>query len=166
MIFRKRQKVAQFFSPAAFIHDSEENYLAIEKLILEEEIGGLTFFHSRHAAAANFEKRAETLEVGNSLEKLIELINRYQTISKTPLLISIDGEFGLAMRIEKTPAYPFAITLGSLKGSVEKLVEEIGYRMGMEMEECGIHLNLAPCADVNTNPHNPVIGYRSFGEDK
>ena len=52
------QKIAQCFSPAAFIHDTEENYQAIEKLILEQEIGGLTFFHSRHSAAANFEKSA------------------------------------------------------------------------------------------------------------
>ncbi|HSF52844.1 MAG TPA: glycoside hydrolase family 3 protein [Algoriphagus sp.] len=161
----KKQKIAQCFSPAAFIHDSEENYQAIEKLIREEEIGGLTFFHSRHSAAANFEKRAEVLDVTGTFEKLIGLINRYQAISKIPLLISIDGEYGLAMRVEKTPQYPFAITLGALKKDAEKWVEEVGYRMGMDMKSSGIHLNLAPCADVNTNPNNPVIGYRSFGND-
>ncbi|HCX77682.1 MAG TPA: glycoside hydrolase, partial [Algoriphagus sp.] len=83
----KSQKIAQCFSPAAFIHDSEENYQAIEKLIQEQEIGGLTFFHSRHSAAANFEKRAETLDVAGTFEKLITLINRYQKLSKIPLLI-------------------------------------------------------------------------------
>lgn len=159
----KSQKIAQCFSPAAFIHDSEENYQAIEKLIIEEEIGGLTFFHSRHSAAANFEKRAESLDTEGTFEKLITLINRYQKISKTPLLISIDGEYGLAMRIENTPQYPFAISLGALKNDAEKWVEEVGYRMGLDMKKSGIHLNLAPCADVNTNPDNPVIGYRSFG---
>jgi len=158
-----RQKIAQCFSPAAFIHDSEENYQAIEELIREQEIGGLTFFHSRHSAAANFEKRAEVLDVSGTLEKMIVLINRYQAISKTPLLISIDGEYGLAMRIEKTPQYPFAITLGAIKDDAAQRVEEVGYRMGMDMKAAGIHLNLAPCADVNTNPDNPVIGYRSFG---
>ena len=161
----KSQKIAQCFSPAAFIHDSEENYQAIEKLIQEQEIGGLTFFHSRHSAAANFEKRAETLDVAGTFEKLITLINRYQKLSKIPLLISIDGEYGLAMRIEKTPQYPFAITLGALKKDAEQWVEEVGYHMGMDMKRSGIHLNLAPCADVNTNPNNPVIGYRSFGDD-
>ncbi|WP_035482918.1 glycoside hydrolase family 3 protein [Algoriphagus marincola] len=160
----KHQKIAQCFSPAAFIHDSEENYLAIEKLIQEQEIGGLTFFHSRHSAAANFEKRAESLDTEDTFEKLIGLINRYQAFSRIPLLISIDGEYGLAMRIEKTPQYPFAITLGALKKDAEKWVEEVGYRMGMDMKRSGIHLNLAPCADVNTNPNNPVIGYRSFGD--
>lgn len=159
----KKQKIAQCFSPAAFIHDTEENYQAIEKLIRADEIGGLTFFHSRHSAAANFEKRAEVLEVTGTFEKMIGLINRYQTISKVPLLISIDGEYGLAMRVEKTPQYPFAITLGALKYDAETQVEEVGYRMGLDMKRSGIHLNLAPCADVNTNPNNPVIGYRSFG---
>jgi beta-glucosidase-like glycosyl hydrolase len=161
----KNQKIAQCFSPAAFIHDTEENYKAIEKLIREEEIGGLTFFHSRHSAAANFEKRAEVLDVTGTFEKMIGLINRYQAISKIPLLISIDGEYGLAMRVEKTPQYPFAITLGALKNDSEKWVKEVGYRMGLDMKRSGIHLNLAPCADVNTNPNNPVIGYRSFGNN-
>jgi beta-glucosidase-like glycosyl hydrolase len=160
----KHQKIAQCFSPAAFIHDTEENYQAIESLIREQEIGGLTFFHSRQSAAANFEKRAEVLDVSGTFEKLIGLINRYQAISKTPLLMSIDGEYGLAMRVEKTPQYPFAITLGALKKDAEKWVEEGGYRMGLDMKRSGIHLNLAPCADVNTNPNNPVIGYRSFGD--
>ena len=159
----KKQKIAQLFSPAAFIHDTEENYQAIETLIREQEVGGLTFFHSRHSAAANFEKRAEVLDVSGTFEKLIGLINRYQRISKIPLLISIDGEYGLAMRIENTPQYPFAITLGALKNDAEQWVTEVAYRMGKDMKRSGIHLNLAPCADVNTNPDNPVIGYRSFG---
>ncbi|GAA0880631.1 hypothetical protein GCM10009119_36010 [Algoriphagus jejuensis] len=159
----KSQKIAQSFSPAAFIHDTEENHQAIEHLILEQEIGGLTFFHSRHSAAANFEKRAEALETDGTFEKIIGLINRYQVLSKIPLLISIDGEYGLAMRIENTPQYPFAITLGAIQTDAESLVEEVGFRMGVDMKRSGIHLNLAPCADVNTNPDNPVIGYRSFG---
>jgi len=161
----KKQKIAQIFFPAAFIHDSEENYFELESLIREDNIGGLTFFHSRISAAANFEKRAEVLDVTGTFEKLIHLINRYQKAAKSPLIISIDGEYGLAMRVEKTPQYPFAITLGALKENAEELVEEVGYRMGLDMKKSGIHLNLAPCADVNTNPDNPVIGYRSFGSE-
>ena len=160
-----KQKIAQIFFPAAFIHDSEENYQTLENLIREDNIGGLTFFHSRISAAANFEKRTEVLDVSGTFEKLIQLINRYQKAAKFPLIISIDGEYGLAMRVEKTPQYPFAITLGALKENAEDLVEEVGYRMGLDMKRSGIHLNLAPCADVNTNPDNPVIGYRSFGVD-
>lgn len=165
MTMNSKQKTAQFFLPATFVHDSEENYQALENLIREEGIGGLTFFHSRHSAAANFEKRAEVLDVSGTLEKMIGLINRYQAASKIPLLVSIDGEYGLAMRIEKTPQYPFAISLGAMQNDAENLVEEVGYRMGLDMKKVGIHLNLAPCADVNTNPSNPVIGYRSFGTD-
>ncbi len=162
----RSQKIAQIFSPAAFIHDSEAHYLALEKLIQEENIGGLTFFHSRSSAAANFEKRAEVLDVSGTLEKLILLINRYQRAAKTPLLISIDGEYGLAMRVEHTPQYPFAITLGGIEEDALHLIEEVGYRMGRDMKRAGIHLNLAPCADSNTNPDNPVIGYRSFGTER
>ncbi len=164
-ILTKSQKVAQSFFPAAFIHDTEENYQTLENLIREEQVGGLTFFHSRISAAANFEKRQEVLDVSNTLEKLIQLINRYQEASSIPLIISIDGEFGLAMRIEDTPVYPYAISLGGISLEGEKQVEEVGYKMGMEMKSAGIHLNLAPCADVNTDPLNPVIGYRSFGLD-
>lgn len=165
MILSKSQKVAQLFLPAAFIHDTEENYQALEELIKTADIGGLTFFHSRHSAAANFEKRAEALTFSGTLEKMISLINRYQSASKIPLLISIDAEYGLAMRIENTPQYPFAITLGGLVENGENLVEEAGFRMGLDLKKAGIHLNFAPCADVNTNPKNPVIGYRSFGPD-
>lgn len=161
-----QEKIGQFFSPAAFIHDTEENIQAMEKLIREQHIGGITFFHSRYSAAANFEKRAEKLLLSSTLEKLVEQIKRYQKAASTPLLISIDAEFGLAMRIEYTPAYPYAITLGALDGSKIELVEEVGRRMGEDLKSCGIHLNFAPVADINTNPNNPVIGYRSFGTDK
>ncbi|MCS5490366.1 glycoside hydrolase family 3 protein [Algoriphagus limi] len=161
----KKQKIAQCFSPAAFVHDTEENHQELERLIQEEEIGSLTFFHSRHSAAANFESRAEVLDVSGTLEKMVQLINRFQAVSKVPLLICIDAEYGLAMRIENTPQYPFAITLGALQQDADKWVEEVGFRMGLDLKGAGIHLNFAPCADVNTNPNNPVIGYRSFGND-
>jgi beta-glucosidase-like glycosyl hydrolase len=161
-----KEKIGQLFSPAAFIHDTEENYLQIESLIKNHHIGGLTFFHSRHSAAANFEKRQEKLTYENTLDKLRSLIVRYQTISKYPLLMSIDAEFGLAMRIENTPQYPYAITLGALSLDHENLVFETGYRIGKDLKQTGIHLNFAPVADINTNPKNPVIGYRSFGPNK
>lgn len=160
------EKIGQLFSPAAFIHDTEENCLEIESLIKNHQVGGLTFFHSRHSAAANFEKRQEKLTYENTLEKLKSLIIRYQKISKQPLLMSIDAEFGLAMRVENTPQYPYAITLGALSVGQEDLVFETGYRIGKDLRQTGIHLNFSPVADINTNPKNPVIGYRSFGPNK
>ncbi|MGY6520679.1 MAG: glycoside hydrolase family 3 protein [Mongoliitalea sp.] len=160
------EKIGQLFTPAAYIHDTEENIQAMERLIQTHGIGGITFFHSRHSAAANFEQRQEKLSYEYTLEKLIALINRYQSVSKIPLLISIDAEFGLAMRIEDTPHYPFAIAMGAL--SLDKLawLKEYGERMGRDLKACGIHLNFAPVADINTNANNPVIGYRSFGADR
>ncbi|WP_373522465.1 glycoside hydrolase family 3 protein [Aquiflexum sp.] len=162
----KQKKIAQLFSPAAFIHDSEENILQLESLIRNHQIGGITFFHSRYSAAANFEKRQEKLSYENTLEKLPSLIQRFQKISETPLLISIDAEFGLAMRIENTPQYPYAITLSALPEKEIDLVFETGYRIGKDLKSLGIHLNFAPVADINTNPKNPVIGYRSFGNER
>lgn len=162
----QKHKIAQLFSPAAFIHDTEENIQAMEALVREQKIGGITFFHSRHSAAANFEKRQETLSYENTLEKLQALITRYQKATEIPLLISIDAEFGLAMRLEQTPQYPYAISLGAMPFESEELVEEVGYRIGKDLRQCGIHVNFAPVADINTNPKNPVIGYRSFGTDR
>ncbi|RZS96831.1 glycoside hydrolase family 3 protein [Cecembia calidifontis] len=161
-----KEKIGQLFSPAAFIHDTEENILALERLITEQNIGGITFFHSRHSAAANFEQRQEILNYDFTLEKLTERIQRFQKLAKTPLLISIDAEFGLAMRVEDTPQYPYAISLGAIPESQIKLIREVGYRIGKDLKQCGIHLNFAPVADINTNSNNPVIGYRSFGNDK
>jgi beta-glucosidase-like glycosyl hydrolase len=161
-----KEKIGQLFSPAAFIHDSEENIQAMEKLIAEYHIGGLTFFHSRHSAAANFERRQENLSYDNTFEKLIELINRYQLVTKIPLLISIDAEFGLVMRIENTPQYPYAISLGAMDISEKEWIYEVGKRMARDLKAAGIHLNFAPVADINSNPDNPVIGYRSFGKSK
>jgi beta-N-acetylhexosaminidase len=161
-----KEKIGQFFFPAAFIHDTEENFAALEQTIRNNHIGGLTFFHSRNAAAANFERRQENLGQHDTIKKLLELIERYQNASKTPLFISIDAEFGLAMRIENTPQYPYAITLGAIPESQKDLIWEVGYRIGKDLKQCGIHINFAPVADINSNPNNPVIGYRSFGTEK
>jgi beta-glucosidase-like glycosyl hydrolase len=165
-VVEKLKKIGQLFSPAAFIHDTEENILKMESLIRNQFIGGITFFHSRYSAAANFEKRQETLSVENTLDKLHLLIQRYQKISITPLLISIDAEFGLAMRIENSPQFPYAISLGAMSENNVELVFETGFRIGKDLKQSGIHLNFAPVADINTNPKNPVIGYRSFGKDR
>ena len=108
------QKIGQFFFPAVFINDTEENIQETERLIKEHNIGGLTFFHSRASAATNYESKQKIVFNDDSYEKIKALIVRYQKAASTPLLISIDAEWGLAMRIEKTPQYPYAITLGAL----------------------------------------------------
>lgn len=160
------QKIGQFFFPAAFINDTEENIQATERLIKKYNIGGLTFFHSRASAATNYETKKKVILNNDSCQRLKELIVRYQNCATTPLLMSIDAEWGLAMRVEKTPQYPYAITLGALPESEKHLVYEVGKQIGLDLKSVGIHYNLAPLADINNNPNNPVIGYRSFGENK
>jgi beta-glucosidase-like glycosyl hydrolase len=160
------QKIGQFFFPAVFINDTEENYLETERLIKEYNIGGLTFFHSRASAATNYETKKKVEINDHSFERLKELIVRFQKCAATPLMMSIDAEWGLAMRIENTPQYPYAISLGALPERYEYLAYEVGKRTGLDLKAAGIHYNLAPLADINNNPNNPVIGYRSFGQNK
>jgi beta-glucosidase-like glycosyl hydrolase len=160
------QKIGQFFFPAVFINDTEENIQETERLIKEHNIGGLTFFHSRASAATNYESKKKVAFNDDSYQRLKELVARFQKCATTPLLMSIDAEWGLAMRIEKTPQYPYAITLGALPSSSKQLVYEVGKQIGLDLKSAGIHYNLAPLADINNNPNNPVIGYRSFGQNK
>ena len=158
-------KVGQFFMPAAFINDTEEEIQKLENLIKNYHIGSLCFFHSRASAATNFEGKKKVIRNEKSIDRLKELITRYQKISEIPLLIAIDAEWGLAMRIENAPQYPYPITLGALQNQ-DKLIFEIGYNIGLDCKEAGIHWNLAPVLDINNNPENPVIGYRSFSDEK
>jgi len=160
------QKIGQFFFPAVFINDTEENFIEIERLIKDYNIGGLTFFHSRASAATNYESKKKVAFNEESFEILKALVVRFQNCAATPLLMSIDAEWGLAMRIENTPQYPYAISLGALPERYEYLAYEVGKRTGLDLKAAGIHYNLAPLADVNNNPNNPVIGYRSFGQNK
>ncbi|MGB5237079.1 MAG: glycoside hydrolase family 3 protein [Flavobacteriaceae bacterium] len=159
-----REKIGQSFMPAAYINDAEEEISKLENCIAEYGIGGICFFHSRASAATNFEGPREVIYNENSLEVLKKLISRYQKAAKYPLLISIDAEWGLAMRIENTPQYPYALTLGAMQDQAE-LVFQVGRNIGLDCREAGIHWNFAPVVDINNDPNNPVIGYRSFGEN-
>lgn len=159
------EKIGQLFMPAAFINDSEEEILRLENLIREHKVGSLCFFHSRASAATNYESKNEIVYNVESFQTVQNLIQRYQSVSKYPLLIAIDAEWGLAMRIENTPQYPYAITLGAINGN-NNMISEVGRNIARDCKTAGIHWNLAPCVDINNNPNNPVIGYRSFGEDK
>ncbi len=159
------EKTGQLFMPAAFINDTEEEIKALELLISENHIGGLCFFHSRSSAATNFEGKKKVVYNEESFRTLQKLIKRYQGKSKHRLLIAIDAEWGLAMRIENTPQYPYAITLGAIQDKTD-LIYQVGKNIAYDCKQAGIHYNLGPVIDINNNPKNPVIGYRSFGEDK
>lgn len=92
-----------------------------------------------------------------------DIINRAQSLAKVPLMVTLDGEWGLSMRISGTPRFPKNIALGAIQD--EKLLEEYGREVARECKLMGIQVDFAPVLDVNSNPNNPVIGYRSFGED-
>ncbi len=160
-----KEKIGQLFMPAAFINDSEEEIQKLELLIQEQCIGSICFFHSRASAATNFEGKKQVEFNTKSFEVLKQRIVRYQKAAKYPLLIAIDAEWGLAMRIENTPQYPYAISLGAIQDGPE-LIFEVGKHIANDCKAAGIHWNLAPVVDINNNKNNPVIGYRSFGEDR
>src|SRR5690606_306680 len=92
------------------------------------------------------------------------LTNRYQSLSKVPLFIAIDGEWGLGMRLDSVISYPKQITLGAITDN--RYIYNMGAEIARQMKLLGIHINFAPVIDINSNPANPVIGFRSFGEDR
>lgn len=93
------------------------------------------------------------------------LINHFQQIAQTPLMVSIDGETGLGMRmLDSVARFPDQLTLGALQDA--GLVYEVGKAIGAQCKREGINVNYAPVVDINNNPNNPVINFRSFGEDK
>ncbi len=116
----------------------------IDQYIKDYNIGGICFFAS-------------------TAEKQLLQNNKWQSIAKTPLLIGIDAEWGLGMRLKNTISYPFQMTLGSIQN--DSLIYKMGYEIGKECRRMGIHLNFAPVVDINNNPDNPVINSRSFGDN-
>ena len=139
------QKIGQFFMVAAFSNRHENHYQYIDHLIQANHIGGLIFFQ------------------GGPYRQAI-LTNRYQAESKVPLLIGIDGEWGLGMRLDSTMDFPKQMALGAIRDN--ELIYRMGAEIGRQCQRLGIHINFAPVSDINSNPANPVIGVRSFGESK
>ena len=93
----------------------------------------------------------------------LELVNYAQSISKVPVMIGLDGEWGLSMRMPDTPRFPKNMMLGAIQD--DRLLYEYGLEMARECKAVGVNINFSPAVDVNSNPKNPVIGTRSFGED-
>ncbi|NDV79196.1 glycoside hydrolase family 3 N-terminal domain-containing protein [Dysgonomonas sp. 511] len=138
------QRIGQLFIPLAFGNDTESNRKSIISLVQKQHIGGLLFSKSTPAAQAN-------------------LTNVAQKAAKVPLMITLDGEWGLAMRLSGTTRFPRNMTLGAIQN--DSLLYYYGKEVARQCKLMGIHVNFAPALDVNSNPANPVIGTRSFGED-
>ncbi|WP_445384780.1 glycoside hydrolase family 3 N-terminal domain-containing protein [Robiginitalea sp. IMCC44478] len=138
------QRIGQLFMVMATSDRPEAELQKISRWIRDYHIGGLIF------------------STGGPVRQA-RMTNRLQQLSSTPLLIGMDAEWGLAMRLDSTFAYPWNTTLGAIEDST--LLEQIGYRIGEQAKRLGVHINFAPVVDINTNPDNPIIGNRSFGED-
>ena len=139
------ERIAQLIMVAAYSNRGEKHKQEILKLINEQKIGGLIFFQG-------------------DPKTQVELMNEYQKNSEVPLLGAIDAEWGLGMRLDNTINYPFQMALGAIQDN--KLIYDLGVEVAKQIKRTGLHLNFAPVVDVNNNPGNPVINFRSFGEDK
>ena len=139
------QQIAQSIWIAGWSDDNIEKEVDLSDIIRKFGIGGIIFFQG-------------------TAEKQVELTNFYQKISKVPLLIAMDAEWGVGMRLEKVEKYPFQMTLGAIKN--DSLIYEFGEAVARQFKRLGMQINLAPVADININPKNPVINYRSFGENR
>lgn len=140
------QRLGQLFVVETNSRSSEKHYAKIDSLVINNHIGGIIF-----------------LQKGSAKNQAV-LTNRYQAIAKTPLLVCLDAEWGLHMRLDSTMYFPRQMTLGALKDNT--YIYKMGESIARHCKRMGIHVNFAPVVDVNINPNNPVIGMRSFGEDK
>lgn len=140
-----QEKVGQLFMVAAYSNRDSTHTKLIDSLVIKHHIGGLIFFQ------------------GSPVRQAM-LTNHYQAESKTPLMIGIDAEFGLNMRLDSTFRYPWNMTLGAIRD--KNLLRQVGEQLGRQSKRLGIHINFAPVLDINTNAANPIIGNRSFGENK
>ena len=156
-----------------FKNDSWVN-LQLNQLTLEEKIAQLmmvtVYPNQNDGSKANILQQIKEHKPGGILVmqgtpvKTSKWINEFQAASATPLLVAIDGEWGLKMRIDSTIIYPYAQAIGAVQDTT--FIYNMGRDFGFQFRQMGIHMNFAPVADVNTNPNNPVINFRSFGEDK
>ncbi len=139
------EKVGQLFMIATFSNRNETYHQQIENTIATYHLGGLIFFQGGPYRQAR-------------------LTNRYQQLSRIPMMIGIDAEWGLGMRLDSAIEFPKQITLGAIQDN--SYVEKFGEEVGRQCKRLGIHINFAPSVDVNTNSKNPVINFRSFGESQ
>ena len=146
----------------------------LQKMTLEEKIAQLMFItvypelgESSKTKSSEIIKKMQPggiLVMKGNPSVTAKWINEFQDISSVPLLVSVDGEWGLSMRIDSTVRYPYAQAIGAVSDSA--LIFQMGKDIARQMKIMGIQMNFAPVADINTNPANPVINFRSFGEDK
>ncbi len=139
------EKIGQLYMVQVFSQEKKLDKPKSVNLILNQKIGGIIYSNGDPVSQA-------------------KLNNELQAASKIPLLIGMDAEWGLSMRLDSTYAFPWNMTLGAIQD--DNLVEQTGRYIGEHCKRLGVHFNFAPDVDINTNPKNPIIGNRSFGEDR
>jgi len=137
------RRVGQLFNVRAN-YPNKACLTEIQSLVKDYGVGGVTFFRT-------------------DSEKLLEQANKLQSVSEIPLMVAIDGEWGLGMRLNDGISYPYQMTLGSIQN--QELITEMGVQIAEQCRRLGINVNFAPDVDVNNEAENPVIGMRSFGDD-
>jgi beta-glucosidase-like glycosyl hydrolase/CubicO group peptidase (beta-lactamase class C family) len=139
------QQIAQCIWIAGYSNKDITHEVEVTDIIRKYGVGGIVFFQGTAAKQA-------------------ELTNYYQKISKVPLLISLDAEWGVGMRIENVDKFPFQMTLGAVQN--DSLIYQFGKAVAQQFKRLGMQVNFAPVLDINVNAQNPVINYRSFGENR
>ena len=139
------ERIGQLYMVQVLSENSDKVNNKVVALIKKQQIGGVIYSNGGPVRQAR-------------------LNNNFQAASKIPLLVGMDAEWGLNMRLDSTYAFPWNMTLGAI--SDNNLVEQTGRQIGEHCKRLGVHFNFAPVVDINTNPKNPIIGNRSFGEDR
>ena len=136
-------RIGQLIVAAVTPSSNEATREAVKRLVTKNLVGGLIYEESTLAQQA-------------------EVTNLAQSLAVVPLMITIDGEWGLGMRLKEVPNFQRNLILGAIDN--DQLLYEYGREVARQCRRMGIHVNFAPVLDVNDNPLNPVIGNRSFGE--
>jgi beta-glucosidase-like glycosyl hydrolase/CubicO group peptidase (beta-lactamase class C family) len=141
----EKERIGQLFMVAAYSGGEKYNQGQIQSLIDNRLIGGIIFMQGTPEAQA-------------------QQTNTYQGSTKVPLLIGMDAEWGLGMRLTGVQNFPRQMMLGATRNAA--LVEQMATAIAYQCKRMGVHIDFAPDIDVNNNPDNPVINFRSFGDDK
>ncbi len=141
-----KERIAQLFLVRAHTNLGQKYIDSVQNVIQKEQLGGLVVFQGGPVRHVN-------------------MFNKYQKVSKVPLLITFDGEWGLGMRMaDSTISFPYQMTLGAIQN--DNLLYDMGRQIANDFHRIGMHFNFAPVVDINNNPKNPVINFRSFGDNK
>lgn len=176
---RPRHRKHQHFSSAGMRYrDRQDQWVdsVMARLTLDQRVAQLMVVRvpldMTDSQAKEFSSRMNGLGVGGvcffvgTAERQAPMTKRFQHDAEVPLLVCIDGEWGLGMRLKDMYSFPRNAKFGLLTPDADSIVYRMGEEIGRQCREMGIHINFAPVVDINSNPKNPVIGTRSFGTDR